>query len=356
MRNRFPSLKTLRQSHPELAPFYTQSWVYTGITSYYSQQNQFGELEFYDSDSDLIIHDYNGDVGFRPGTDYHGLVFEGHVDYWASKPIPQNTILISGHEHFNQTTTHTSLGFDYWDVFIANEFKAAPLFYEINQSSVREAEYDVVIPVGAPRAHRLEFLKILNSARQDLTIVTDDRQTVLPTDLRFSSLGIEVYFNKIGIKKYQSYYTAPSFYDTNSQRSIDHMPHKRMHSIARVNLVLETTIYETDTPYTTEKTWKVLAQHRPFIIYGDTGVLKKLQTQGFMTFGKYCDESYDNIVDPALKSQIAVEALTQLVESCKQYPDEIDSICQHNQKLFFNQQRHADNLSLFGKRILEIVR
>jgi hypothetical protein len=354
MKTKFPSLGSLKQFYPELAPFYTQSWVYAGITAYYSQQNQFDKLEFTDLESDLIICDYDGGKGFMPLTNYHGLVFEGHIDYWADPAIPQGSILISGHEHFNQNKNYTSLGFDYWDVTTYKELQTALFYYEINQTSVNTAEYDVVIPVGTPRTHRLTFLEVLNNLKQNLTVVTDDRQTVLDTNLRFSPLGIEIYFNKLG--KYQSHQTVPSFFDTNNSRSLDHLPHKKMHSIARVNVILETTIYNTTDVFLTEKTFKVLAQHRPFILFGDTNSLKKLQQQGFLTFEKYCDESYDNIADPVAKSHRAVEALKQLVESCKKYPDEIDRICCHNQELFFKQQRHADNLAAFGRKILKIIK
>jgi hypothetical protein len=358
MRSKFPSLKSLKEFYPDYNPFYTQSWVYSGIVSYFGQQNNFDKLEFTQSkeEIDLIISDYQGNQGFRSGTDYHGLVFEGHVDYWTKKPIPPGTTLISGHEHFDQNSEYTSLGFDYWDVFIYNEFRSGTLYHEINRTSVDHAQYDVVLPVGAPREQRLTFLKTFNETRGDLTVVTDDRQQILETNLRFSNLGIEVYLNKVGIDRWQPYYYSPSIYDSNSQRSLDHMPHKRMHSIARVNTILETTVYNTTNPYLTEKTYKVLAQHRPFVVFGDTNILKKLKDQGFKTFDKYCDESYDTIADPKEKSYKASEAIKQLVESCKKYPDEIDSICRHNQEVFFSQERHANNLAKFGQRFLEIVK
>ena len=235
MRNKFSSLKSLKEFYPHLAPFYTQSWVYAGITAYYSQQNQFDKLEFLDQESDLIICDFNGNTGFGLNPyRYYGLVFEGHCDYWTKTSIPNGTVLITGHKHFDQNEKYTSLGFDYWDIHIFNEFKVAPLYYEINRSSVADAEYDVVMPVGVPRSNRKIFLSMLDENKQDLTIVTDDAQAILKTDLRFSNLGIEVYLNKLGLKKYHSYSLAPSFYDTNNQRSLDHMPHRKMHGIARV--------------------------------------------------------------------------------------------------------------------------
>lgn len=355
MRNKFQSLESLKNTQPAHAPFFTQSWVYAGITAYFSQQGRFSELEFNASESDFVIHDYKENMELSSATNHYGLVFEGHIDYWFRKPIPKNALIISGHEHFFKSAEFKSLGFDYWDIMIYNEFRMPPLHYEINQSSVKEAEYDVILPIGIPRAHRLTFLETLNEQKQNLTIVTDDRQSVIDTDLRFGSLGIETYFNKLGLKKYESHRILPSFYDTNTGRSLDHLPHKKMHSIARVNLILESTIYNTTHAYLTEKTFKVLAHRRPFVLFGDTNSLKKLQAQGFLTFGKYCDESYDDIADPVTKSQRAVEATKQLVESCRRYTDEIDDICRHNQELFFKGQRHADNLARFGRKILEII-
>jgi hypothetical protein len=355
MKNKFQSLESLKKCHPGHAPFYTQSWVYAGITSYFSQQGRFAELEFDSLESDFVIYDYKENIEFAPTAGYYGLVVEGHIDYWFKKAIPKNAVIISGHEHFSETSNFKSLGFDYWDIMLYNEFRMPALYHEINQSSVRSAEYDVVLPVGSPRSHRLEFLKILNKQKQNLTIVTDDRQSVLDTDLRFGALGIETYLNKVGLKKYESYRILPSFYDTNTGRSLDHLPHKKMHSIARVNMILETTIRDTNHAYLTEKTFKVLAHRRPFVLFGDTNSLKKLQAQGFLTFDKYCDTSYDTIADPVEKGQRIVEATKQLVESCKRYPDEIDDICRHNQELFFKDQRHADNLARFGRKILEII-
>jgi hypothetical protein len=355
MKNKFPSLHSLKNSLPELAPFYTQSWVYSGLSAYFGKQNCFDQLEFYEAElaPDFFIADYRNK--FDPRTRYHGLIYEGHKDYWINSSIPAGSVIITGHKHIDKTPEYISLGFDFWDLNTYNEFRVAPLYYELNRSSVQDALYDVVIPVGTHRDHRKKFMQLLNEFKQDLTIITDDRQNFLDTDLKFLSLGIEVYLNKTRLRKYQHHSTSPSFYDTNGSKSLDHMPHKKMHSLARVNVSLETTVYDTDQPYLTEKTYKILAQHRPFVVFGDTNVLKKLKEQGFLTFDKYCDESYDTISDPVARSQVIIEAIKQLVTSCKKYPNEIDNICKHNQNLFFDQQRHADNLAIFGKNILDII-
>jgi hypothetical protein len=351
MINKFTLIDSLKKKYG--LPFYTQTWVYTGIVSYFSQQNKFDELSFTDEINPVIFADWDGEV--KPEYSYYGCVYEGHANYWLRPSPITNCTIITGHEHFGHYNGNITFGFDYWDINMFNEFSNPGLYYEINRSSVAAAQYDIVLPTGVYdlRPHRIEFLTQLESEKEDLTIVTDDRQPILKTNLRFTNLGIEVYLNKFNVKKYQKHTTYPSFYDTNTQRSIDHLPHKRMHSIARVNVILETKAYNTDQAYLTEKTYKVLAQHRPFVILGDTNSLAKLKRQGFQTFDKFCDESYDAEIDMKARVQKAIQATKQLVQSCKRYPDEIDQICCHNQELFFNQQRHTDNLARFGKLCLD---
>lgn len=59
-----------------------------------------------------------------------------------------------------------------------------------------------------------------------------------------------------------------------------------------INIVTETQ-YCTDTLFISEKTWKPIIVGVPFIIVGSPGVLKWLHSQGFKTFDKWIDESYD---------------------------------------------------------------
>ena len=353
MVNTFTSLDTLKKQFPNLSPFYTQSWVYAGISSYFSKQNQFDSLIFNDILNDLVIQDWHGKLNSE--IKWHGLVFEGHPEYWYKEFEESNSIgLITGHEHLAYYKNNsTSIGFDYWDINTYNELSLYNVYYEINRSSINVAEYDVVIASGNKRPHRLEFLAKLAEQKEDLKILTDDNQDTMPTDLRFGPLGVEVYLNKFSISKYESYKRYPSFCDTNRTVCIDHLPHKKMYSIAKVNLVLETTAMNFDQPYLTEKTFKVLAQHRPFVVFGDTNVLSKLKKQGFKTFDKFCDESYDLEPDITIRTNKVIEATKQLVKSCKQYANEIDRICDHNQILFFSQQRHTDNLARFGKLCLD---
>ena len=353
----FTKLEILRSTFPNLLPFHTQSWVYAGLTAYFSQIEKFHQLEFSnDIANDVIIQDWKkDDTTDRVG--YFGNVFEGHCNTWAPMSELSDAILISGHEHVETHANNVlSIGFDYWDISAWRRFSNPALYNEVNRTSIQEAKYNVTIPVGWPfRNHRISFLNVLNEHKNDITIVTDDNQKILTTDLRFKNLELEVYFNKFGLTDYKSYQSYNSFYELNSPIAIEQLPHKKMYSISQINVALETTDYKTTQPYITEKTYKCLAHARPFIIIGDTNILKKLQEQGFKTFSDFCDESYDKESDAGKKSILAVNALKQLINACNNYPDAIDKICQHNQNTFFDANRHAINLAKFGKHCLQHI-
>jgi hypothetical protein len=361
MRNKFTSLYALKQLFPGKT-FSAQMWIYAGITCWYSQHRQLSELEFTDNIQGPIADDF-----YRGLKDPKllGYVYEGHTNYWLpAKFNKPGTIAITGHEHY---TVHESgmisLGFNVFDHHTHTAFADPILYHEINRSSVKDAEYDLIIPIGRAREHRLTFLETLKNTADNLSIVTDDRQTVFPTDLRFTNLGIEVYLNKFNINSSKDIFSNPaqsqqhqhSFYDEHQSRTVDHLPHKKMHSIARVNVILETTVYNVIQPYITEKTWKVLANHRPFVVLGDTNILKTLQAAGFKTFENFCDESYDTETDLNIKIVKVIEASKQLNEAAKNYPNEIDAICQHNQNWYFNPARLNADLAKFGKLCLDTI-
>jgi len=356
MLNNFTRIDVLKQTFPEHTPFYAQTWVYSAIVAWYSQQNNFDKLCFTDNIGSLIVCDYNHTFNTDNRFNKYGLVYEGHIDYWANLRDAKNCFFISGHDHFQTHKNNiVSLGFDHWDITIYQSFAIPALWNEINRQSIQQCIYDVVIATGSIRPHRIKFLTMLDQQKEKLKIVTDAGQKKLNTPLRFDTLGMEVYFNKVGATQYNLHTTYPSFFDTNNNRSLDHLPHKLMHQLSRVNVALETTVYHTQHPYLTEKTYKILAQHRPFVILGDTNILYKLKQQGFKTFEQFCDESYDQEPDFNIRCQKVITAMHQLVDACIHYPDKIDQICSHNQAVFFDQQRHANNLAKFGKLCLDTL-
>jgi hypothetical protein len=362
--HKFTHLRRLKQV-PQLVSLTTQQWIYRGISCYFSKQNQFDLLEFNNELNDFVVKDYNTFDTLQGGRynessykyKFYGQLMEGHIDYWFPLDTVNDCVVFAGYQNCIKYPNNVlSLGFDYFDFYVHEVF-SNPMFYnEINTTSIQHAEYDIVIPAGTLRDHRREFLKCMADNRENLSIITDSAQNVLSTDLRFDSLGMEMYLNKTGIDqlKFQVHKSYESFYEL-KHMALMQLPHKKMHAQARVNVALETTVYDTEYPYLTEKTYKILANNRPFVILGDRGLLLKLKQKGFQTFDNYCDESYDQETDLATKITKSIQAIHQLVAACKSHPDEIDAICQFNQKHYFETQRLHNELADFGQLCLENI-
>jgi hypothetical protein len=344
------------------------------LIAYIAQKGFFDELSFGEDGTKVFIphlnkiHWHHEEASTIINDENKLLIYsnecEGHIEYWApcmpelqnefSNDSERKLIIITAHNHeLAYTKNLISIGYDYWDMNCCNLWTYNRWFHLLNHSSVKDAIYDLCIPVGFRKKARVDFLKSLNDKRDNLTIVTDDNQSYLDTDLRFGNLGIEVYFNKLEINEYAAHASYPSFYSTGFC-SLDHLPHKKMHGIARVNVVLETTAYKDyDSVYYTEKTAKVLANNRPFVILGDRGLLRYLKRNGFKTFNDFCDESYDDEVDLEKKIDKIIAASKQLVKSCKHYPDEIDAICKHNYYRYFDFERQTNIMVNYGEKLFK---
>lgn len=75
---------------------------------------------------------------------------------------------------------------------------------------------------------------------------------------------------------------------------------KQFYDESLVNLIAETNFF-TNIVHLTEKSYKPIVYKQPFIMFGAAGSLKALQKQGFRTFNKYWDESYDDELDHTIR-------------------------------------------------------
>ena len=90
-------------------------------------------------------------------------------------------------------------------------------------------------------------------------------------------------------------------------------------------------------PFFTEKTIKAILYERPFISYGEPGILKYLRSFGFKTFGDYWDESYDDCENNEHK----IEKITKIIKyicskdihELEKLLNDIRPILEHNKKL-----------------------
>jgi len=63
-----------------------------------------------------------------------------------------------------------------------------------------------------------------------------------------------------------------------------------------ISIVTETN-FDLEEVTLTEKAFKPAKEKHPFILVGGQGSLKAMREEGFMTFGQFWDESYDNLID-----------------------------------------------------------
>jgi hypothetical protein len=106
-----------------------------------------------------------------------------------------------------------------------------------------------------------------------------------------------------------------------------------------------------------EKIWKSVAVGQPFLVVSSKGYLKELQNQGYKTFNKWWDESYDN--EPDLENRIKMIAnilvdLSKLnIQQLKTIRNEMLPILVHNQQLY-KHNKHLSRNSMHESSFVEI--
>ena len=106
------------------------------------------------------------------------------------------------------------------------------------------------------------------------------------------------------------------------------------YNITNFSMVVESTM-EPELLGHTEKTWKSIAYHHPFMIWGPAGYLDLLQQQGFQTFDHVIDESYDSEQNNDIRLSMIIEQVNKL-KNIKLTDDETVKRTTHNHNLFFD--------------------
>ena len=103
-----------------------------------------------------------------------------------------------------------------------------------------------------------------------------------------------------------------------------------------VSLVSETNFSANEVSLT-EKSFKPFKEKHPFITVGVNGTLKALRDMGFITFGAFWDEGYDNIVAPqermAAILNICKDIATWDSEKIKDFRRRVKPILDHNYEI-----------------------
>ena len=102
-----------------------------------------------------------------------------------------------------------------------------------------------------------------------------------------------------------------------------------------VNVITET-LWNTESIFFTEKTYKPIYMCQPFIFFGNPHSLKKLKEYGFKTFDRWWDESYDDETDLNVRLEKITRVLEEIAswdfDKCQQIGIQMEETLIHNFK------------------------
>ena len=109
---------------------------------------------------------------------------------------------------------------------------------------------------------------------------------------------------------------------------------------AFLHVVPETIFYD-DKLHLTEKIFKPIVAHRPFILVAAPNNLAYLREYGFKTFHHWIDESYDSVIDPDQRLDLITQEIARLCrKSHRELRDiytEMIPVLEHNKRHFFGE-------------------
>jgi len=102
--------------------------------------------------------------------------------------------------------------------------------------------------------------------------------------------------------------------------------------------VVSETVWQ-DKIHFTEKVFKPIVLHQPFVVLQAPGSLAYLRSYGFKTFGAWWDESYDTIEDPQQRMQAIADIVNAIgaksIEELERMRVEMASVLEHNFRHFY---------------------
>lgn len=126
-----------------------------------------------------------------------------------------------------------------------------------------------------------------------------------------------------------------------------------------LNIVTET-LYDNDSIFISEKTYKPIYLCQPFIVFGNPYTLKKLHQLGYKTFSNWWDESYDTETDLKKRFHKILSILEMVSElslnELKELKNQMKDVIVHNYLNFFKNNEIEDLFKLlqcdFNKKTL----
>lgn len=168
--------------------------------------------------------------------------------------------------------------------------------------SKRERSYKILCLMNVPRAHRIRFAYDIfsNNLRQENLITC--KANNIHYNLNFFNSTTSVFNSKEFVASLPWIYDHPVT-EKHPKKLLNTQKEENLYLDSYVNFVVETYLdhtsnynreYELDV---TEKVAKPISRMQPFVVLGQEGILDYLRSQGYKTFGRWWDESYDLELD-----------------------------------------------------------
>ena len=175
--------------------------------------------------------------------------------------------------------------------------------------------------IDIPRDYRIKFLNLLDTS----------------TGV-YSLLNKDPYTNRTLEEIYPDNKVKSNSFDTHENHSAEiKIDELTPWNTSFLHVVTETVWQEKI--HFTEKVFKPIVLHQPFVVLQAPGSLAYLRSYGFETFGAWWDESYDTIEDPQQRMQAIADIVNAIgaksLEELETMRIEMASVLEHNFRHFY---------------------
>ena len=175
--------------------------------------------------------------------------------------------------------------------------------------------------IDGPRKYRLDFLNCIDTSKG-----------------MYSLLNKDPYTNRTLEEIYPDNKVKSNSFDTHENHSAEiKIDELTPWNTSFLHVVSETVWQEKI--HFTEKVFKPIVLHQPFVVLQAPGSLAYLRSYGFKTFGAWWDESYDTIEDPTERMQAIADIVNSIgaksLEEIETMRMEMASVLEHNFRHFY---------------------
>lgn len=246
-------------------------------------------------------------------------------DYLA--PRPRHTVVLHSEsmnanlQRLHERGIHTAYWFSH--AYLCSEiyfkhYAKLRMVKDYTSRPIRSAWICANRLIDGPRTYRLEFLNMLD--------VTQGTYSLLNTDPYTGRTLDQIYNNN----------SVPSFsFDDHGNSSAEiRLDELTPWNTSFLHIVNETVWQEKI--HFTEKIFKPIVLHQPFVVLQAPGSLEYLRSYGFRTFGEWWDESYDSIQDPQERMQAIADIVNWIpTQDLNRMRTEMSGVLEHNFRHFY---------------------